>query len=710
MRRSATRTIDTGHELALKDLVQHAQSKGQTFWTRDRLKKLITLFDRDRDGCIDRDEFEEAAQQLTLLATSLQGTYMDMEASGGSPRAASKRNRRVSTAALPQKLKEFKPLAEDESIKACLSPLKPLDEKLVKAASSNPPRPHDVAAAAAELRDQIDVAKPVLAQMIASRVAEPNIALDCLAVVAGGLDFFVGAYNEIFSTIEKSDGLEQYREPTRKLQVAAIDGSAQHRDWLRETHGAAADAWQRTSRIDELMADSLSPAVVAGYDGVLKQLQAAVPNACGPNGGPLKAGPVKHSSRTIEKAMLREEQSAGSADRVCDVRRALLEVKSMAACGDVLEALLRLHENGTLVIVRVKDRIAQPAAGWRDVLCNFYLSADPQRHVCEVQVAHTKMLTARVGLDGHKVYHRVRNAVELLEYMQVGEGQDLWEIATFVDKYGLSRPEGRHWDLTKKSLDDANIQAMCALWLNAATVFRHSTHDLLAAGVGSDDVIVLDLHANQIGDAGVIALAETCANCKKLPKLKELDLSDNEVGDAACASLASALSKGALPSVHKLSLGCNEIGDAGLASLAAAAAGGAIALAGRLELGLDDNNIGDDGMRALASAVAAGAFANMAKLSLDDNDITSEGLRALAEAAVPLAPAEGGGDASPRLSGLEYLDVDGNHGLDEGAYAAIGAALEAGALPSLRILEVDDDMITLPALAEACARRQISLW
>ena len=41
-------------------------------------------------------------------------------------------------------------------------------------------------------------------------------------------------------------------------------------------------------------------------------------------------------------------------------------------------------------------------------MVNFYIAADQARHVCEVQVAHSKMLTLRAGLDGHAVYGRVR--------------------------------------------------------------------------------------------------------------------------------------------------------------------------------------------------------------------------------------------------------------------------------------------------------------
>ena len=40
-----------------------------------------------------------------------------------------------------------------------------------------------------------------------------------------------------------------------------------------------------------------------------------------------------------------------------------------------------------------------------------------QRHVCELQLVHGNLMTARKGLPGHSVYSRVRNAVELMELM-----------------------------------------------------------------------------------------------------------------------------------------------------------------------------------------------------------------------------------------------------------------------------------------------------
>ena len=77
-------------------------------------------------------------------------------------------------------------------------------------------------------------------------------------------------------------------------------------------------------------------------------------------------------------------------------------------------------ESKTIVLLRIKDRLVQPAAGWCDVMINFYLKSDTQRHhVCELQIAHDLMCTARKGLPGHVVYARVRNASEILEKLEL---------------------------------------------------------------------------------------------------------------------------------------------------------------------------------------------------------------------------------------------------------------------------------------------------
>ena len=180
------------------------------------------------------------------------------------------------------------------------------------------------------------------------------------------------------------------------------------------------------------------------------------------DGAPLKAGPLKRSSRVLEKVMLREDDE-GNADRVCDVRRALIVVRSMAEFSAVLAVFVKLagSSNTTIVIVRIKDRISAPAAGWRDVMINFYVVGAPNRHVCEVQVAHLKMLTARAGLDGHAVYGRVRNSAEQLEKLGIEYAPCLGGkigVENLASKIGNPKV-----DLAGSGLDAADLAALATM-------------------------------------------------------------------------------------------------------------------------------------------------------------------------------------------------------------------------------------------------------
>ena len=47
-------------------------------------------------------------------------------------------------------------------------------------------------------------------------------------------------------------------------------------------------------------------------------------------------------------------------------------------------------------------------------MINFRFKDDENLHICEVQLVHETMLTARQGLPGHAIYNKVRNANELL--------------------------------------------------------------------------------------------------------------------------------------------------------------------------------------------------------------------------------------------------------------------------------------------------------
>lgn len=63
-----------------------------------------------------------------------------------------------------------------------------------------------------------------------------------------------------------------------------------------------------------------------------------------------------------------------------------------------------------------------------------------------------------------------------------------------------------------------------------------------------------------------------------------LDLDFNQIGDQGIISLADALGKGALASLEKLFLSSNAIGDDGMSALASACASGALASLRELHL------------------------------------------------------------------------------------------------------------------------------
>ena len=67
------------------------------------------------------------------------------------------------------------------------------------------------------------------------------------------------------------------------------------------------------------------------------------------------------------------------------------------------------------------------------------------------------------------------------------------------------------------------------------------------------------LYDNQIGDAGVTALALACAG-GAMAQLETLDLSRNQIGDAGVTALASACAGGAMASLQTLVMDNGPLG------------------------------------------------------------------------------------------------------------------------------------------------------
>merc|ERR1719460_1743227 len=87
---------------------------------------------------------------------------------------------------------------------------------------------------------------------------------------------------------------------------------------------------------------------------------------------------------------------------------------NMAGLADIADHILTSDE---VTVCRVKDRFTESSgAGWTDLMLNFYMNDDENRHVCEVQLIHSKMLSQRTTQEGHGAYNIFRAASELLQH------------------------------------------------------------------------------------------------------------------------------------------------------------------------------------------------------------------------------------------------------------------------------------------------------
>ena len=107
-------------------------------------------------------------------------------------------------------------------------------------------------------------------------------------------------------------------------------------------------------------------------------------------------------------------------------------------------------------------------------------------------------------------------------------------------------------------------------------------------------------------------------------------------GDAGLALACKVLASGALAQCQELDLSMNQIGDAGIAALAEAikpvSEGGSGALAQCQELELSLNQIGDAGLTALADACARGALPACTAIGVFGNPASKEAQQAVNDA------------------------------------------------------------------------------
>lgn len=216
------------------------------------------------------------------------------------------------------------------------------------------------------------------------------------------------------------------------------------------------------------------------------------------------------------------------------------------------------------------------------------------------------------------------------------------------------------------------------------------------------------LHNTGIDDNGMKALADAFGK-GGVRQLVYLGLNHNNFGDDGVQALARALSKGGVPSLVALYMEFNQIADVGFAELGRL---DCKALSQLTRLDLYGNVIADAGMIVFANAIDSAKLPKLQMLDLGQNRFSGDGLRAFANAMhrelkKPLA--------SLRDLDLYYEQVDGGddpvseHALFDEGIDALADALEAGALPALRALEVPMNSEEHPLLKSVCRRRQIHI-
>jgi hypothetical protein len=177
-----------------------------------------------------------------------------------------------------------------------------------------------------------------------------------------------------------------------------------------------------------------------------------------------------------------------------------------------------------------------------------------------------------------------------------------------------------------------------------------ATLGLLGSVLPALESLILIDSPDAAGPDGVQRLAEGLV-AGALPAVTNLDIDDMHVGEAGASALAAALDRGALPRLTDLWLTSAGIGDAGLVALAPALRRHPALQA----LWLSGNPFGDEGLAALVAPPPP--------------------------AGTPPLPAGG-------LKKLEVLNLEETQVTDVGC-AALAAALDSGALPSLKRVYLD---------------------
>ena len=218
------------------------------------------------------------------------------------------------------------------------------------------------------------------------------------------------------------------------------------------------------------------------------------------------------------------------------------------------------------------------------------------------------------------------------------------------------------------------------------------------------DWVKKDLSAADLGTLGKLGLV--------LPALESLVLRQSSPDPGCVQRLAEGLIVGALPSVTELILRHVVVSDACASALAAAMGRGALPQLKSLQLsgtGLSRAGLSRAGLVALVPALLQRPA--LEKLILYGNPFGDEGLAALLAPPPPAGALPPPTEVSTKLK-IKHLDLSFTQITDTGC-AALTAALESGALPSLEKLDLhclpNASATTVIPLRAALAKRAIQI-
>ena len=352
-------------------------------------------------------------------------------------------------AMLPLELTNFSILKEQEQVAAAIQ-----DPSFQAAQDAVQKNPNDKDAVT-KLREAATAPSAAYDTAIQTRLTEDGLKQTCRKVILAGNEDFEKVYGNVWHMTLKSDpqGCAKYKDALTKLTLPAASVVQTTKDPITLFQHAA--LIQNEYKQLVLTLSNSVPETTASVPEMLKKL-----------------------ARILEKMKLKRKDDPNNANKICDIVRGMIMCNDMSQVAAAVDFLQSQHEAGVVVITRVKDRFfgESSAGGWRDCMLNFYLVADTNKHICEVQLVHNTMMTARKGLPGHAVYNRVRNASELLVLLGMvhEQPQSREELQAWMVEYhsgtGWKEGQPRNGDKFERGppnlWDVSKITDMSGLFMN----------------------------------------------------------------------------------------------------------------------------------------------------------------------------------------------------------------------------------------------------